>query len=298
MTKITQCPICNGISFAPFITCIDYAVSHETFHLIKCSDCELVITSPRPTTEQANRYYESPSYISHSNKAQTLIDNIYVTARTFTLRWKMSIVDKYAAPSPQKHLLDFGTGVGEFLKLAKSNGWNVAGVEPSEIARQKASDLISKDITASLEEIAHSKQTFDVVTAWHVIEHVHELNATIATLKNLLRENGTLIIAVPNYRSWDAHHYKENWAAYDVPRHLWHFSMKSMTRFLENHSLRLTGIVPMRLDAFYVGLLSEKYRTGSYTIRSAATSFTNALRSNRYAKKSKEYSSLIYIAHR
>lgn len=298
MTEIHQCPICNGTSFAPFITCIDHAVSHETFRLMRCMNCELLITSPQPTSEHANRYYESPAYISHSSKAQNSIDKVYVAARTFTLRWKMSIIEKHAPVSTRKNLLDFGSGVGEFLKVAKSKGWNIAGVEPSPQARERVADIISKEIKPSLEEVTQDKKKFDVITAWHVLEHVHELNNTIGTLKNLLEEKGTLIIAVPNHRSWDANYYKQYWAAYDVPRHLWHFSIKSMTRLLESHALRITTILPMRLDAFYVSLLSEKYRAGSFNIARMATSFIMALRSNHYARKNMEYSSLIYIVKR
>lgn len=298
MIKVQQCPICNGITFAPFITCIDHAVSHETFHLIKCADCELLITSPRPVIEDTGKYYESPAYISHSSKAKTSLDKMYVTARTFTLKWKMSVVEKHASLTTRKNLLDFGSGVGEFLKVAKSNGWNITGVEPSKHAREQAADIIAKDIKPALEDVTQGKNTFDVITAWHVMEHVHELSPTIHTLRNLLEEKGTLIIAVPNHHSWDAIHYKQYWAAYDVPRHLWHFNMKSMTRLLESHGLRITTILPMRLDAFYISLLSEKYRAGSFTIGGMTTSFLNGLRSNYHAKKNMEYSSLIYIVKR
>lgn len=294
MIDIKQCPICNGADFSPYLTCIDHSVSHETFGILQCNNCELLITSPRPDETDLEKYYLSPTYTSHINQGKSLLDRTYLLARTFTLKWKLSLLEKYH--SKQKgSILDFGCGVGQFLNVALKGGWMTTGVEPSKVARMNADPMVSQNIAPSLQDIAAQPKKFDAITAWHVIEHVSELSKTIEILKQLLKDNGTMFIAVPNHNSWDARHYKSYWAAYDVPRHLWHFNIHSMTSLLSAHSLNVTRVVPMRLDAFYVSLLSERYGGGSIGLNGLAKTLINGLRSNRSAKKNMEYSSLIYI---
>ena len=294
MINIEKCPICQGTDFSAHLTCTDHAVSHETFQINRCTNCELLITSPRPADKDLGRYYLSDSYTSHVTKARSLLDRTYLLARSFTLKWKLHLLEKHH--SKKKGLiLDFGCGVGEFLREAAKKGWQITGVEPSAIARKNAEPTVSPRIVPSLQEIQPNAAKFDVITAWHVIEHVSDLNNTIQTLKQQLKHDGTIFIAVPNHNSWDARHYKSSWAAYDVPRHLWHFNIKSMTRLLNAHSLSVINVVPMRLDAFYVSLLSEKYKSGAIAIKGFAKSLINGLISNRSARKKTEYSSLIYI---
>ncbi len=296
MIEIDRCPVCDGRAFVPFITCQDYSISREIFPIVRCIGCDLLITSPRPSNDQLGKYYTSPAYTSHISTAKNIIDKIYLTARQFTLKWKLSLLEKTTPTSTQKSVLDFGCGTGEFLKVAKSNGWLTMGMEPSHFARQQADATIAQDIKASLLEVTSHHKKFHAITLWHVLEHVENLNATLQTLKDLLEQSGIIFIAVPNYTSWDGAHYKQHWAGYDVPRHLWHFSTKSMNRLLEKNSLTLARIIPMRLDAFYVGILSEKYRNAeSLPIVGMIKAFVNGLRSNYQARRSMEYSSLIYV---
>jgi cyclopropane fatty-acyl-phospholipid synthase-like methyltransferase len=219
---------------------------------------------------------------------------MYLLARTFTLRWKLSLLKKHHSKQ-NGSLLDFGCGVGEFLNVASKHGWVTNGVEPSKLARMNANPSVSRNIVPSLEDIPLQSKKFDVITAWHVLEHVSNLNNTIDILKQRLRDKGTIFIAVPNHNSWDAHHYKNYWAAYDVPRHLWHFNIHSMTRLLSAHSLTVANVIPMRLDAFYVSLLSEKYKGEKFAPSSVAKTVLNGFRSNHSAQKNLEFSSLIYI---
>jgi 2-polyprenyl-3-methyl-5-hydroxy-6-metoxy-1,4-benzoquinol methylase len=296
MIEIDRCPVCDGRAFVPFLTCQDYSISREIFPIIRCIECDLLITSPRPSTDQLGKYYTSPAYTSHISTAKNIIDKIYLTARQFTLKWKLSLLEKTTHTSSQKSVLDFGCGTGEFLKVAKSNGWITMGMEPSDFARRQADTTIAQDIKASLLEVTSDNKKFDAITLWHVLEHVENLNTTLQTLKDLLEQSGIIFIAVPNYTSWDGAHYEKQWAGYDVPRHLWHFSTKSMNHLLEKHSLKLARIIPMRLDAFYVSLLSEKYRNkNSTSIVGMIKAFVNGLRSNYQARRSMEYSSLIYV---
>ena len=296
MIEINRCPVCDGRTFIPFITAQDYSISRETFPIIRCADCGLLVTSPRPSNDKLGSYYTSPAYTSHVNTAKNIVDKIYFRARQFTLKWKLSLLENTILTSSQKNLLDYGCGTGEFLKVAKSNGWSTMGMEPSHFARQQADATIVQDIKASTEEVTRHNKRFNGITLWHVLEHVENLNETLKTLKDLLEQNGIIFIAVPNHTSWDSKHYKQYWAGYDVPRHLWHFNIKSMKRLLENHALTVVRIIPMRLDAFYVSLLSEKYRDGkSISIVGMVKAFFNGLRSNYSARRSMEYSSLIYV---
>ena len=292
MIEIKICPSCNSENFSSYQTCVDYTVSHETFQLIKCETCNLVITTPRPENHQLSKYYKSDNYISHTNKASTIIDQIYLLARKYTLRKKINILRNLKKKGT---ILDYGCGTGEFLNACKSNGWIISGLEPSPDARAKANHLNQILIHESLDEI---QKKYDTITLWHVLEHVADLNDTLKKLSSLLKENGIIFIAVPNYESYDAHYYKQNWAAFDVPRHLWHFDKNSMETLLIKNCLTIESIVPMKLDSFYVSLLSEKYKNNKQTLTGMAKAFYIGLKSNLKAKQSNNFSSLIYIARK
>jgi len=262
--------------------------------MIECVVCGLVATYPRPVNEKLSLYYQSDDYISHSGRSNNLINSLYIQARKVSLNWKIQLVKSL---TEKGNLLDVGCGTGEFLHAMKNNGWAVEGVEPNKTARQKAESLIGQPVSESIEN--STSAAFDVITLWHVLEHLPDLNESLKKISNLLKPTGTLIIAVPNHNSDDAKQYREYWAGYDVPRHLWHFGKKEMVLFLQNHGFRLFKIKPMKLDAYYVSLLSEKYKhTGKTTLMTLIKGFWNGLLSNRQAKKTGEYSSLIYIAKR
>jgi len=291
---VTACPVCQHTAFNPFLTCEDHTVTHETFDLQQCRQCRFVLTNPRPANGNLSRYYQSPDYISHSNRSQTLFDRVYQFARTITLRWKYTIVQKHSLDRPET-LLDFGCGTGSFLQYCQTKGINITGVEPDSGARTIAQNNTQAKISASLDDVQGS---FHAITLWHVLEHVDSLNETVIRLRQLLRETGTMFIAVPNLNSYDATQYQRYWAGYDVPRHLWHFSSKTMTRLLTNHDLKLVSILGMPLDAYYVSLLSEKYMRGKHTPTGIAHAIITGARSNQRARETKEYSSLIYIVRK
>lgn len=293
MESIEKCPICNGHQFTDFMTCCDYTVSHETFNLIRCETCELVITSPRPISELLSSYYISENYISHAKKAKRIFDKVYQISRLFTMRWKLKLInDNSIADTELIKLLDFGCGTGEFLYACKKSGYHIKGVEPSEIARSNSSVTIQENIHKSLEDIS---EDFDAITIWHVLEHVPDLNTLLDQLKQKLKKNGTMFIAVPNHQSKDSSIYQNAWAGYDVPRHLWHFTQSSMKHLLSSHNLTLQKTIPMKLDAFYVSMLSEKHKRNSIGVVSLAKGFLNGLKSNLEASQTNQYSSLIYV---
>lgn len=293
MVDIIECPVCKSRLFRPFRNCKDFTVSHETFTVSLCDDCTLGITSPRPEAENLGRYYQSEEYISHSGKSSGLMGPLYTTVRKFSLGWKARLVQ---SKSKTGAALDFGCGSGEFLQTLKTKGWKTEGIEPSDIARAKAESITDQKIYRALSEIPSGQ--FDAITAWHVLEHVPDLSAAIRQLSQLLTKDGTIFIAVPNYESPDAEKYKDLWAGYDVPRHLWHFSRKSMKRLLNDHELDIIHIIPMKLDAYYVSMLSENYKSdGKHSIGNLIKGFLSGLKSN-FTAGSENYSSLIYIARR
>ena len=222
-----------------------------------------------------------------------MIDQAYRVARTFTLKWKYNIIRNHCSHKPGT-ILDFGCGTGAFLKHCQNKGLKVDGVEPFYAAREAAQKIVNQPIAADIAEV-HT--TFDAITLWHVLEHVYDLDGTVEALKSRLNADGTMFVAVPNLESFDAEVYGDHWAAFDVPRHLWHFSKQTMERLLRNHKLKLRTVLPMPLDTFYVSLLSEKYKNSDKAVSNMVKAFRQGLKSNRMAKTTGQYSSLIYIAH-
>jgi 2-polyprenyl-3-methyl-5-hydroxy-6-metoxy-1,4-benzoquinol methylase len=280
--------------FSTVFLCKDFAVSGEVFGLKKCNSCLLSITSPSPALEDLPRYYQSQQYISHTSKATSLINSIYLLVRSVTIKSKLKLITKALAPGQKKSVLDYGCGTGTFLKKCKSNGWSISGVEPAPDARKLAQQNCGQEISTSLQEIG--TRQFQIITLWHVLEHIPDFNEVLNTLTQKLATDGTLIIAVPNPNSWDAKHYQDCWAGYDIPRHLWHFSQANIERLLNTHGLNLTAKIPMRFDSYYVSMLSEKYRQNKTTLTGLFKAVIKGTLSNHYAKKSTEYSSLIYLA--
>ena len=265
----------------------DHSISKEEFHLLRDETIDLVFTYPQPIEEKLATYYESEDYISHTDGKRSLFEKAYQFVKNIALKRKLKLINELQ--SGKGLLLDVGTGTGDFLSQAKQNGWQIIGVEPNEKAKNIAltKDVTYIDSTSELED--HS---VDVVTMWHVLEHVPDVGAQIKELKRLLKPTGKIVIAVPNFNSYDAKYYGKFWAAYDVPRHLWHFSRQSIEKLFEREKLQLVETRPMLFDAFYVALLSEKYKTGNMNFISA---FLVGLKSNWKARSTTEYSSHIYI---
>ncbi|SNY95004.1 class I SAM-dependent methyltransferase [Flagellimonas pacifica] len=268
-----------------FLKTKDFSVSKENFELLFDTELEMLVTHPKP--DDLASYYESQEYISHTDSKASLTDRLYQWIKRYSIKKKIQLIDNQSV-NPEK-LLDFGAGTGDFLAQSKSKGFKVSGIEPNEKARAYAAKKgvpLFKDSTEIQNEI------FDVITLWHVLEHLPNLDSQVKELNSLLDLNGTLIVAVPNYKSFDAKHYGAHWAAYDVPRHLWHFSKTSIIRLFDKHNMEVVSIKPMIFDAFYVSLLSEKYKGNMLYLSNA---FFVGLWSNFRAYFSKEYSSLIYI---
>ncbi len=264
----------------------DYSVSNEVFDLHHNPEYDLLITFPKPSLEALPNYYESDNYISHTDRSRTLFERAYRLIKSIAIKKKISLINKHANKG---NLLDIGAGTGSFLHAAKKDGWQTIGLEPSEKAKQFAS-LKDLKFIDNLNDIPTQSQ--DIITMWHVLEHVPNLDEYLFELKRIIKPSGTIFIAVPNFKSFDASYYGKFWAAYDVPRHLWHFSKGSIQKLFSEKQMRLEAVLPMKFDSYYVSLLSEKNRNGKIKPLRA---FFVGLKSNYEAKQTKEYSSHIYV---
>jgi 2-polyprenyl-3-methyl-5-hydroxy-6-metoxy-1,4-benzoquinol methylase len=287
MIQLDQCPVCTSKEITSQLKAKDHLVSGEEFNIDYCSACGLRFTNPRPEDKDLDSYYDSEEYVSHTNESNNLVNRLYKIARSFTLRSKRKLVEKYAM---NRTILDYGCGTGHFLYQCKKNHWKVSGIEPNNLARNQANQLVSGNVFPDLTDL--SEKHFNVITLWHVLEHLPELTNTIIQLKKMLHPEGVLVIAVPNYEAYEQKVFNEQWAAYDVPRHLYHFNQQALNHLFSNHGLKVRETLPMWFDSFYISLLSNKQKYGR---NKYINSFITGLLSNTYAIKSRNFSSLIYI---
>ena len=277
----------NFLEDKSFITVKDFSVSGESFSLLLNEEYQILKTHPQPTLDKLGSYYEFEDYISHTDGKRTLFEKMYHFIKRKAIRDKVSLINSY---QPLKgRILDIGAGTGDFLLECKNQNWEILGIEPNDKAKGIA---VGKGIKFgdTIEKL--ESNSFDVITMWHVLEHVPDVEHQVAELKRLLKPSGTIIIAVPNFKSYDANHYKEFWAAYDVPRHLWHFSKTAIEKIFDKQNMNLEDIKPMWFDSFYVSLLSEKYKSGKMNFISG---FFIGLISNVSGFFKKEFSSHIYV---
>ncbi len=272
-----------------FVRCKDYLVSGEEFDLVYNSEYDLLQTVPVPLEENLSKYYQSEDYISHTDSQTSFVDKIYQRVKRYMLWRKERLVSSFCR---RGKLLDIGCGTGDFLQQCNEKGWEVFGVEPEEKARKRAIEKLEKKpiIFDDIDKLPHQK--FDVITLWHVLEHIPNTKSYIKKLSEQLNRNGILLIAVPNFKSYDAKYYHSFWAAYDVPRHLWHFSKTAIQKLFSEQGFELIKTKPMPFDAFYISLLSEKHKTGKTNLIKA---FFIGLLSNINSIYKKEPSSRIYI---
>jgi SAM-dependent methyltransferase len=259
------CPSCGSVKLFPALSATDYTVSKEDFAILECGECHLRFTQDVPDAFSIGHYYRSDDYISHSDTSKGLVNRLYHLIRKQTMAEKQRLI--HAATRMEKgRLLDIGAGTGTFAAHMQTGGWEVTGLEPEKTARERASALHGLTLLPVEQLYTLPADSFDAITLWHVLEHVHSLHAYIEQLKKLLRRGGCIFIAVPNYTSYDAECYQGCWAAYDVPRHLYHFSPDAMEGLLVQHGLHMQALRPMWFDSFYISMLSEKYRNGKGNI--------------------------------
>lgn len=285
-----NCLLCDNKVFKTEGTYTDLFLSGEQFTIIRCEECELRITHPMPELSKLSGYYASENYISHSNKRSDLFGKVYQMVRGFTHSRKYKLLTRF---SSGQTILDIGCATGEFLKFCATKGMIASGIEPSEKARKIAESEYNLNVGEEQAIKNLKSSSFDIITMWHVLEHVPDINMRMEEIHRVLKNDGVTFIALPNHASYDAEYYKTYWAAWDVPRHLFHFNRKSFQSLATKHGFRVISIQPMVFDSYYVSLLSEKYKNGKSCILKAAI---RGFLSNFKARfGNKEYSSLIYI---
>ena len=290
---ITSCPVCTKGIFSEYLKVNDHFLSREEFVIQECNNCGFRFVNPRPGPEEIGPYYQSEEYISHGAKKQDLMSRVYRLARIFSIRTKFGIVKKYCRSGK---ILDIGCGTGEFLGYCRKQGYEVSGVEPNERARSFAESENKIPVAEQLKAYKEKQGSYACITMWHVLEHVHELNLTMESIRELLAPDGVFIAAVPNCNSWDASKYGAYWAAYDVPRHLYHFTSKTLNDLASRNGFEVVKILPQKMDAYYVSMLSEKYLNGKVNYLKA---LFYGLWSNFSAKKEERgNSSLIFVLKR
>ena len=290
-----QCPVCNTRELIPHLECEDHLVSHQKFAVVVCPNCGMGMTQGVPAPEQIGAYYKSENYISHSDTKKGLVNTLYHQVRALMLQRKQKLVERQT-DGHRGTILDLGCGTGYFLGHMKNQGWKVDGTEPDADARAIAAQVLGQEVGDSPKLFDHSPGSYDVVTMWHVLEHVYELAEYLSQIHNVLKDGGTLFVAVPNYTSHDAKVYQEKWAAYDVPRHLWHFSPRAIVRLIEPVGFELVTRNRMPFDPFYIAMVSEKYRNNGLALfKGMMHGGVSLVRSLVDIEQS---SSLIYIFHK
>jgi SAM-dependent methyltransferase len=292
MESLPHCPLCKTDWLKPRPV-IDRSVSGEIFSVTSCAQCGYTATNPRPTPDQIGRYYESSAYISHTNTSAGLQDKLYQYFRNRALDRKRRLISRHHRTGA---LLDYGCGTGHFLAHMQKHGFKATGVEPNAKARAIAGRLTDSPILADLKEAPMGP--FDIVTLWHVLEHVHEPPDLLRQLHTHMHQGSLLVIAVPNRSSWDAQYFASEWAAWDVPRHLHHFRRQDIHRLLILANFKPVREVPMWLDAPYVCALSLKNQ-GAGLLMSLLVGGTLGVWSNVVAWfTGRPTSSTIYLAKR
>ncbi len=251
-----------------------------------------MFTQDVPDEKEIGEYYRSENYISHSDTQKGLVNSLYHRVRKITLKQKQKLIENINLGTT-KRLLDIGAGTGAFAIHMQRAGWSVKGLEPDASARNLAFQVNQVSLDPPDQLFQFTPASFDVITMWHVLEHVHQLHGYLQQARKILKKGGHLVVAVPNYISGDAGHYQQYWAAYDVPRHLYHFSPSSMRILMQQHGFKIKKIKPMWFDSFYVSMLSEQYRTGnSELVKAVQQGFSSNF--SALLKKEKA-SSLVYI---
>ena len=291
MIQIKECPVCRSKSFKPVFEVTDYVVSGDSFGIVECGSCRIRLTQPVPDEKEILPYYDTDDYVSHSETTRGFINRLYAVVRKAMIIRKRKLAQSLG-PGGSGRLLEIGCGAGAFLNEMYRSGWEVLGIEPNRRVRDTVIERYGLAVISPEEWFTQPESSYDVIALWHVLEHLHDLDDYLRRISTSLEDDGVLIVAVPNYCSYDAGYYQSRWAAYDVPRHLYHFTCESMTDLLKRYGLTVTAIRRLPLDAFYVSMLSEKYQEG-FIARGLWIGLISCLRALISVKRS---SSIIYIA--
>ncbi|MGI6574211.1 MAG: methyltransferase domain-containing protein [Fermentimonas sp.] len=300
LIALTSCPVCGSDAIRKALDVVDHFSSGEIFPLFDCHQCGFRFTNRFPSGDAMGKYYDSPEYIAHSDTNRGLVNKLYHTARKVMVKRKVRLVTATVRGMTGRplRLLDMGCGTGYFLHAAKERGFTVSGIEKEQKAREYAITKFGLDVRGEEAFWGIGRESYHVVTLWHVLEHLERLNESIEQIKKVLTNEGVVVIAVPNHLSYDAHFYKERWAAYDIPRHLWHFTPATLEQLLVLHGLAVTGRHALPFDPFYISLLSEKYVKSNPLVRYARALFVGLKSLIRSCRNVEQGSSIVFIVQK
>lgn len=253
--ETVSCIVCGESKSSKFYESVQNRLNiEESFKIAECENCGFKFLNPRPNINSIEKYYDVEKYHPHKISEESLVDKIYLKVRNINISTKKKLLNKL---SPQdKTLLDIGCGTGEFLEAMRNDSWTVTGIETAKEAR----DMANRDGIKVYDNLNNIGQQFNIITMWHVLEHIHDVPKLMDNLNRLLTENGYLIIAVPNIDSTDAKFYKENWIALDTPRHLYHFTPKDISALFNKHNFEVKQITNrLFFDVWYNALLSAQH---------------------------------------
>lgn len=290
LIEIDRCPVCSGRALAPYLETKDFFYSQEAFTLSQCDKCSFVFTNPIPSV--LSKYYETPDYLSHNSENKGVLGVIYSLIRKANIKRKYRLLSSYVSNGS---LLDIGCGTGELLHFFAKKGWKTSGVEPNTSARKFAIKNYNLNVLDEDGLDILQSEYYDIISMWHVLEHVPDLHGRLSQVDRLLKKGGTLVVALPNLASPDSKKYLKYWSALDVPRHLYHFTQTTFNHLISKHNMKIINAVPMKFDSYYVSLLSEKYLKNPFFFLSA---IYNGYLSNLRAKKTNNYSSMIFVIKR
>lgn len=290
METISKCAVCGSETQKPHQEIKDYFLSREIFQMVRCESCGFLFLNPRPSKDEISKYYKTENYISHSDSKRSLTAKIYQKVRNINIAKKYKLISSII---PKGNILDIGCGTGDVLKYFSEKKWDIFGIEPDNDARKIACEKTNTEIGKESDLLTFSDEKFDVITMWHVLEHVHNIDERMTTIHRIIKPDGIFIFSVPINESWDAQHYSNFWAAYDVPRHLSHFTQDTASLLMSRYCFEILKTIPMKFDSYYISLLSEKYKTGKNKFLKG---FINGFKSNCKAKKlNGNFSSLIFV---
>lgn len=259
MAERGACLVCGQSGFTDLYSAIDHLVSGDSFLIRRCNACSFCFTCDTPSEKEIDRYYLSEDYISHSDKRLSLTDRLYHLARSCMLGRKHRLVTAVTRKKTGT-LLDAGSGTGYFASYMQQRGWKVTGIELSEQARNYSASRFGITAVAPAALMNMPARSADCITFWHVIEHLYDPAMWMREAGRILKDDGKCLIALPNLASADAKWFGRRWAALDVPRHLWHFTPATMTRFVSDNGFTCNKIRSLPLDVFYISVLSYRNR--------------------------------------
>ena len=235
--EAASCNLCGSDRFEPHLVRGDLNLYLPgEFQLVRCNNCELIYQNPRPLAADLMTMYPQ-EYDQYQDATKREHSRILQLDRLYGLRKRSKAVMRHIE---RGRLLDVGCATGEFLNAIRDKGWEVVGVEPSPLASRWARENLDLDVkTGTLETVALPDESFDVVTMWNVIEHVPDPHAVLSKAYRLLRSNGLLVLTTPNFDSVDVKIFGRYWIGYELPRHFYVFSRRTLLEVVEKAGFRV-----------------------------------------------------------